>query len=167
MSLLKENTYSKVLINATNQSHLAKNENEYLGNLFDVDQQSMMSTNADNSAPIPDKPREKKLATINAACLRKINILTAKERPFCSYCNVLVGYRWFIERKSELKKKKDPEDDQEMQEDKAEQEDKLQVVGESNEDNELDDDEPQDIILCKTCHEERNYPEDELDQALD
>lgn len=35
-SLLKENTYSKVLINATNMHHLTKNEGEYLQNLFDV-----------------------------------------------------------------------------------------------------------------------------------
>lgn len=101
MSLLKENTYSKVLINATNQNHLSKNENEYLGNLFDVDQQSMISTNADHSAPIADRGHEKQLGTINAACLRKMNLLTAKERPFCSYCNNLVGYRWFVERKRE------------------------------------------------------------------
>ena len=36
-SLLKESTYSKVLINATNAHHLTKNETEYLNNLFDVD----------------------------------------------------------------------------------------------------------------------------------
>lgn len=35
-SLLKESTYSKVLINATNMHHLTKNEKEYLSNLFDV-----------------------------------------------------------------------------------------------------------------------------------
>ena len=35
-SLLKESTYSKVLINATNMHHLTKNETEYLTNLFDV-----------------------------------------------------------------------------------------------------------------------------------
>ena len=41
-SLLKESTYSKVLINATNMHHLTKNETEYLANLFDV---------ADSDAP--------------------------------------------------------------------------------------------------------------------
>ena len=35
-SLLKESTYSKVLINATNMHHLTKNETEYLNNLFDL-----------------------------------------------------------------------------------------------------------------------------------
>ena len=35
-SLIKESTYSKVLINAANTHHLTKNEQEYLGNLFDV-----------------------------------------------------------------------------------------------------------------------------------
>lgn len=35
-SLLKESTYSKVLINAANMHHLTKNETEYLSNLFDV-----------------------------------------------------------------------------------------------------------------------------------
>ena len=47
MSLLKENTYSKVLINATNKEHLTKNENEYIGNLFDIEEQSIVSTNID------------------------------------------------------------------------------------------------------------------------
>ena len=58
MSLMKENTYAKVLINATNKNHLTKNENEYLGNLFDVDQ-SMVSTTADHSSPIIEKNQEK------------------------------------------------------------------------------------------------------------
>lgn len=41
-SLLKESTYSKVLINATNAHHLTKNETEYLNNLFDVDQETQL-----------------------------------------------------------------------------------------------------------------------------
>jgi hypothetical protein len=41
LSLIKETTYNKVLINATNKHHLTKNENEYLYNLYDVDQPSV------------------------------------------------------------------------------------------------------------------------------
>ena len=55
MSLLKENTYSKVLINATNKEHLTKNEHEYIGNLFDTEDQSVISTNIDQSAPVVEK----------------------------------------------------------------------------------------------------------------
>lgn len=35
------------------------------------------------------------LAKIDPACLRRINLLTAKERPFCSFCNSLVGFTWY------------------------------------------------------------------------
>ena len=96
MSLLKENTYSKVLINATNKEHLTKNEHEYIGNLFDTEDQSVISTNIDQSAPVADKKPMQQ--SVSAACLRKINLLTAKERPFCSFCNNLVGYTWFVEK---------------------------------------------------------------------
>ena len=97
MSLLKENTYSKVLINATNREHLTKNENEYIGNLFDTEDASVVSTNVDQSSPVLEK-RPKQPGAISAASLRKINLLTAKERPFCSFCNNLVGYHWYVER---------------------------------------------------------------------
>ena len=51
MSLLKESTYSKVLINATNKHNLIKNETEYLNNLFDV-----------SKLPIPAQNRGKDLS---------------------------------------------------------------------------------------------------------
>ena len=38
MSILKESSYNKVLINAANKYYLAKNEDEYLNNLFDIEQ---------------------------------------------------------------------------------------------------------------------------------
>eukprot|EP00354_Favella_ehrenbergii_P007112 CAMPEP_0170455050 /NCGR_PEP_ID=MMETSP0123-20130129/3112_1 /TAXON_ID=182087 /ORGANISM="Favella ehrenbergii, Strain Fehren 1" /LENGTH=63 /DNA_ID=CAMNT_0010717995 /DNA_START=656 /DNA_END=847 /DNA_ORIENTATION=- len=43
---------------------------------------------------VPDQAG--KLAKIDPACLRRINLLTAKERPFCSFCNALVGFTWHV-----------------------------------------------------------------------
>jgi hypothetical protein len=37
-----------------------------------------------------DKPQ----FLIDKDCLRKINLLTAKERPFCTYCSSLAGFSW-------------------------------------------------------------------------
>ena len=90
-SLIKETTYSKVLVNATNKHHLTKNEGEYLNNLYDVPEESTTAAEA------TDEIKPKML--IDKGCMRKINLLTAKERPFCAYCNALVGFSW--------KKKKD------------------------------------------------------------
>ena len=73
----------------------------------------MVSTNVDYSSPIVDKGQERQLGTINASCLRKVNLLTAKERPFCSYCNNLVGYNWFVEKNdAHSKDEEDPVDEQ-------------------------------------------------------
>ena len=73
----------------------------------------MVSTNVDHSSPIIENGQERQLGTIDAACLRKINLLTAKERPFCSYCNNLVGYNWFVENDVvHQKNEEDPVDDQ-------------------------------------------------------
>ena len=85
-SLIKETTYNKVLVNATNKHHLTKNEGEYLNNLYDVPDES--TTAADATYEL--KPK----MLIDKSCLRKINLLTAKERPFCTYCNALVGFSW-------------------------------------------------------------------------
>mmetsp|Transcript_6057 Transcript_6057/g.5465 ORF Transcript_6057/g.5465 Transcript_6057/m.5465 type:complete len:194 (+) Transcript_6057:155-736(+) len=38
ISIIKESGYSKVLVNAANKHQLCKNEDEYLSNLFDVEQ---------------------------------------------------------------------------------------------------------------------------------
>ena len=150
MSLLKENTYSKVLINATNKEHLTKNENEYIGNLFDIEEQSMISTNIDQSSPVLDK-KPKQPKTISAASLRKINLLTAKERPFCSFCNNLVGYIWYVE-------KDQPANQEAELQEKSEDPEKLKLVGQPEKDEESK------ITLCKTCYEEKNYPQSMDDQ---
>lgn len=84
-SLIKEVSYSKVLVNATNKHHLTKNEGEYLSTLYDVE-----STAVDQSE---DKPQPVK-RLIDQDCLRKLNLITAKERPFCSLCQALVGFSW-------------------------------------------------------------------------
>ena len=109
-SLIKESTYSKVLINAANMHHLTKNEQEYLGNLFDV-------TVPD--APVPCRQalpnNSDQLAKIDPACLRRINLLTAKERPFCSFCNALVGFTWYVRMQKQSKEQHADKPDQEME----------------------------------------------------
>ena len=76
--------------------HLSKNESEYLSNLFDV---------SEPEQPVqPQQPLDKAvdhLAKIDPACLRRINLLTAKERPFCSFCNAIVGFTWYLRRQKE------------------------------------------------------------------
>ena len=88
-SLIKESTYSKVFVNATNMHHLTKNETEYLSNLFDVSE-------SDAPVKVHQHSHADRIAKIDPACLRRINLLTAKERPFCSFCNALVGFSWFV-----------------------------------------------------------------------
>lgn len=39
---------------------------------------------------------------IDAAALRKINLLSAKERPECTYCKTLVGFTWYESDAAEL-----------------------------------------------------------------
>mmetsp|Transcript_45565 Transcript_45565/g.33312 ORF Transcript_45565/g.33312 Transcript_45565/m.33312 type:complete len:144 (+) Transcript_45565:451-882(+) len=75
IALVKEAGYSKVLVNAANKHQLAKNEEEFMQNLFD--------------APIVEEDH----GALNIA--RKINILTSKDRPFCQFCNCLAGFSWF------------------------------------------------------------------------
>lgn len=75
-----------MLINAANKHHLTKNETEYLSNLHDVPD--------DSTACGEDNGEARPKALIDRACLRKINLLTAKERPFCQVCKALVGFSW-------------------------------------------------------------------------
>lgn len=80
--------------------HLTKNETEYLSNLFDV---SAPDTPVKQLKALPTVPC--RLAKIDPACLRRINLLTAKERPFCSFCNGLTGFTWYV--RSSIKKPED------------------------------------------------------------
>ena len=74
-----------MLINATNKHHLTKNETEYLGNLYQI---------PDESSTAMDITEDKPQFLIDKDCLRKLNLLTAKERPFCAYCSSLTGFSW-------------------------------------------------------------------------
>lgn len=47
---------------------------------------------------------------IDASCLRKLNILTSKDRPFCAFCNSLCGFSWYQKKIEE----KDDYGDEEM-----------------------------------------------------
>ena len=97
-SLIKESTYSKVLINAANALHLTKNETEYLSNLFDVEAEmvTQKALSQPNSEVKQSDQGISSLAKIDPACFRRVNILTAKLRPFCSFCNALTGFQWRI-----------------------------------------------------------------------
>jgi hypothetical protein len=77
-SLIQETGYSKVLINATNKHHLTKNEAEFLGNLVEVEE---------STAGVE--------STVDAKCVRKVNLLTCKQRPFCQECHAKVGMTWW------------------------------------------------------------------------
>jgi len=79
--LLKAQSYDKVLINAANKHVLQRNENEYISALYDVPSETRDGTN--------------ETAMIDPGCLRKINLLTAKERPLCSVCQTKVGFTWY------------------------------------------------------------------------
>ena len=76
-----------MLINATNKHHLTKNESEYLANLYDVPEESTAAI----ETPVDE---EMKGRMIDENCLRKLNLLTAKKRPFCMNCQALVGFTW-------------------------------------------------------------------------
>jgi len=60
--------------------YIAKSEKESKGNLFDVDsQQPPQGTNE---------------------YIRKLNIVTLRERPFCAFCSAKVGFTWFTKADS-------------------------------------------------------------------
>lgn len=65
-SLLKETSYQKVLVNATNKHHLTKNETEYINNLQDAPSESTAVAD-DDFRPLLDR-----------MSLRNLNLLTAK-----------------------------------------------------------------------------------------
>jgi hypothetical protein len=99
-SLLKESSYSKVLINAANKHSLsnvfeisylitiAKSEADYYNNtLFDIESQN---EEVKNELP----------SMVDKSILRKINLLTSKDRPFCAFCNSLCGFQWQFKKPS-------------------------------------------------------------------
>lgn len=67
MSLIKESSYDKVLINAANKNILQKSEFEYANSLYLIDPRSGESV----------------AAKVDSSLTRKINILTLKYRPKC------------------------------------------------------------------------------------
>jgi hypothetical protein len=83
--LFKASTYDKVLINASNKHLLQRSENDYMNQLFEVPVSDTQEATAEPKA------------MIDPACLRKINILTLKERPLCAYCDANVGFSWRLD----------------------------------------------------------------------
>jgi len=71
-SLLKEGAYIRVLVNAANKHYLAKSEGEYLGNLFEEEKDEAQGY------------------------IRKLNMVTARLRPHCAFCNAIVGFTWYL-----------------------------------------------------------------------
>ena len=88
MSLLKESSFDRVLINCANKDVLTRSEQEYANNLFLVDS----SGNTTNIEPSED-------------LRRKINFLTLKYRPKCAYSETIVGFRWFSNGSIDLNEK--------------------------------------------------------------
>ena len=76
-SLLKEGAYTKVLVNAANKHYLAKSEGEYLGNLFEEERDEAQGY------------------------IRKLNMVTARLRPFCAFCNAIVGFTWYLKKEGD------------------------------------------------------------------
>jgi hypothetical protein len=60
----------------------------------------------DTTAALSDaNSHEGKPQLIDAAALRKINLISASQRPTCSYCNTLVGFTWLTGQSLNLCKK--------------------------------------------------------------
>jgi len=78
MSLLKEQSYDKVLINAANKNYVRKNEEEYKHNLF------LKGANGFEMK-----------AVVDDQILGKLNLVTLKYRPTCSFSECKVGFKWF------------------------------------------------------------------------
>jgi len=66
-----------VLVNAANKHYLSKSEGEYLGNLFEEEK--------DEAQPY----------------IRKLNMVTARLRPFCAFCNAIVGFTWYLKKEGD------------------------------------------------------------------
>ena len=75
MSLIKESSYDKVLINAANKNILQKNEMEYADGLY------LKETG------------EK--VEVDPELALKLNLVTLKYRPKCAFSETIVGFRWY------------------------------------------------------------------------
>ena len=97
---------------------IEKNEDEYLNNLFDIEQPQ-------SKTPVK--------TGIDHHCLRKINILTSKDRPFCGFCECLCGFEWYN------KSAKNVEDEVSLQD-------------------QQDQPSSKEFDLCNECFKKENYP---------
>ena len=81
MSLLKEQSYDKVLINAANKNFVRKSEEEYKHNLF-----------------LKGSNEFEMKAVVDDQIVGKLNLVTLKYRPICAFSECKVGFRWFESR---------------------------------------------------------------------
>ena len=67
-----------------------------MGNIFDIAEEStFVKDDGEVEKKTKNTPKAvQNKAMIDPVILRKINLLTAKKRPFCTYCNALVGFTW-------------------------------------------------------------------------
>ena len=77
MSLLKESSYNRVLINAANKNALTKNMSEYKNNLWIKSGQHQES------------------AEVDTRLMSLINLATLKYRPTCAFSECKVGLKWY------------------------------------------------------------------------
>lgn len=82
MSLLKETSYDKVLINAANKNSLHKSVNEFKNNLY---------------LRTVDEKNEERLerAIPDSTLMKLLNIATLNYRPICSFGESKVGFKWY------------------------------------------------------------------------
>ena len=102
LSLLKESSYSRVLVNAANKHQLSRNEDEYLANLADYDEHAEREECDEEEESGEGKREEagvefgrKVVETMDYIMKRKVNLLTSKERPFCGFCDEICGFSWY------------------------------------------------------------------------
>lgn len=92
--LVGDSTFNRVFINAANKHYVQKNEAEYLTNLYETtaahSDQNTPAVAVQTKAQPVEQPK-----LIDAGALRKINLISASERPSCSFCKTLVGFTWY------------------------------------------------------------------------
>lgn len=85
--LLSESRYNRVFINAANKHFIDKNQTEYLQHLSET-----VGTSAES--PLDRSHEGPKTRLLDAGSLRKLNLLSCRERPVCGFCGTLVGFTW-------------------------------------------------------------------------
>lgn len=82
ITLNREGSYTKYLVNAANKHFIERSEQEIMKNLGNAPD-SKPDGESENSVPI------------SIDTVKKINLLSQHKRPYCNYCGVLCGMYWY------------------------------------------------------------------------